>query len=511
MPATSMLARAIALALLGVAGAVSAAPQVDPTQDAAQDTQMQPLVAPQTAPTQDTQAQPLIAPPQPAQEQDQDIEPIGPPSAPPEVPPANVPLFGYTLEAGVEHSSNINLSEDNPVSQTLLVPRASFTYDQSGSTLQAHVVGQVEYIDYLEGDFDNQLRGALAGSLNWNIVPQRLAFSVIDTSTVQSVSILASNAPGNEQQVNVLSAGPVFSFRLGGTWHGQLEAHYINTIASESKGFDSQRELGVFRLIDDLNATDQLSGNVEAEHVHLQNPELVIGPVRNGYDRYDAYAHYVSNLVNHVTVDLTLGGSRYSFGNGFPDKSGVLARAHVDWRVDAHNSLSLGGARQLADAAEDMLLYPDQLLAIQEVGAGDLLGLNVGNNVVTPDVYRESLLDANYAWQGDRLHLSIGPYYRRVNYLGDTTLNRNEGGAGLDLSWRMTPLMTLGFGAGVARTHYTTLARRDTTYGFGPNLTDQLTQHWSWRASLTHGHRNSTEAGHGYNDNVAFFVLSYKR
>lgn len=512
MPASKMLARAIALALLGVVGAVSAAPQLDPTQNAAQQG-----AAPQTTPQQNAadviplepQAKPQTATP-PEQGEDQDIEPIGPPSAAPEVPPANLPLFGYTLEAGIEQSSNINLSEVNPINQTLLVPRATFTYDQSGSTLQAHVVGQIEYVDYLQGDFDNQLRGALAGSLNWDIVPQRLALSVLDTSTVQSVNILASNAPGNEQQVNVLSVGPVYSFRLGGTWHGQVEAHYMSTLASESKGFDSQRELGAFRLIDDLNATDQLSGNIEAEHVHLQHPDLVATPIRDGYDRYEGYVRYQSNVINHVTADVSLGGSRYSFGGGFPDKSGVLARAHVDWRMDEHNSFSVGGARELADAAEDMLLYPDQLLAVREMAAGDILGLGVGNNVITPDVYRERLIDADYSWQGDRLHFSIGPYFRNINYLGDTTLNRNERGAGLDLSYRLSPLMTLGFGAGVARTRYTTLDRRDTTYGFGPNLTDQLTPHWSWRASLTHNHRSSTAAGLGYNENVAFFVLAYK-
>lgn len=506
MPASKMLARAIALALLGITGFAVAAPQLDPTQNTAQQNAAEGIVplVPQQNPQQ------TATPPNRGPEQDEGIEPLGPPVIP-EVPPANLPLFTWTLEGGIEQSSNINRSGTDPTSQTLLVPRATFTYDKSGETLQAHAIGQIEYIDYLEGDFNNQLRGALAGSLNWNIVPQRLALSAIDTSTVQSVDVLTGNGPGNQQQVNVLSIGPVLSFRLGGTWHGQLEAHYIDTLASESKAFDSQREMGAARLIDDLNATDQLSGNIEAEHVHLQNPELVLGPIADGYDKYDAYLHYLSNIINHVSVDLTLGGSRYSFGNGAPDESGILARAHVGWQMDMRNSFGIGGTRQLADAAEDMLLYPDQLLTVQEMGAGDLLGLGIGNHVVTPDVYHETLLNADYAWTGDRLRVEVGPYYRRVNYLGDTTLNRNERGAGLNLSWKMSPVMTLGFGAGLQRTNYTTLDRRDTTYGFGPKIADQLTPHWSWRASLVHNHRSSTEAGRGYNDNTAFFVLAYQR
>lgn len=499
MPASKLLARAIALALLGVAGAALAAPQFDPTQN----TTPQDAAAQDAMPVLPQQTAPQPPPPPPEQE---GVEPIGPPNIP-EVPPANLPLFDWTLEAGVEHDTNINRNEDNPIGQTLLVPRATFSYDQNGSTLQAHAVGEVEYVHYVEGDFNDELRGALAGSLNWDIVPQRLALSAVDTSTVQPVNILARNGPGNFQQINVLSIGPVLSFRMGGTWHGQLAANYIDTLASVTKGFDSQREMGTFSLIDDLNATDQLSGNIEAEHVDLQNPDLTIGPVGNGYDHYDAYLHYLSKL-NKLTVDLTLGESRYSFANGFPDQSGVLARAQLNWNVDLHNSLSVGGARQLVDAAADMLLYPDQLVGFKDMTAGDL---GVGNTVVTSDVYEERMVNANYGWAGDRLHVSVGPYYRRINYLGAPLLDRNERGAGLDASWRLSPLMTLGFDAGAQRTQFSTLDRRDSGYGFGPSLTDQLTPHWSWRAELTHRHLGSTQAGLSYNDNVAFFVLSYKR
>lgn len=502
MPAPKTLACAIALALCGFAELAIAAPQVDPTQNAAQQNAAQGLVPlPQPQNPQQT-----ATPPNQGEPQDEGIEPLGPPVIP-EVPPANVPLFDWTLEAGIEQSDNINRRENGGKSQTLLVPRATFSYDQSGSTLQAHAIGELEYIHYVQGDFDDELRGALAGTLNWNIVPQRLALSVLDTSTVQPVDILVNNGPGNFQQVNVFSIGPVLSFRMGGTWHGQLEAHYINTLASESKAFDTDRELGAFRVIDDLNATDQISANFEAEHVRLQNPDLVVGPIADGYDHYDAYLHYLSQLKS-VTVDLTLGESRYSFGSGLADENSVLARARIDWRMDLHNSFSIGGARQLADAAADMLLYPDQLVAFKDMAAGDL---GVGNAVVTPDVYRERMLDADYSWEGDRLHVSVGPYYRRINYLGDTTLNRNERGAGVDLSWRLTPVMTLSFDAGAARVNYTTIDRRDKGYGFGPSLTDQLTPHWSWRAELLHHHLSSTEADRGYTDNVAFFVLAYKR
>jgi hypothetical protein len=136
MPAPKTLACAIALALCGFAELAMAAPQqVDPTQNAAQQNAQDIVpLEPQQNPRQ------TATPPDQGLPQDQGIEPLGPPEIP-EVPPANVPLFGWTLEAGIEHDTNMNRSETDPIGQTVLVPRASFTYDQSGSTLQAHAFG----------------------------------------------------------------------------------------------------------------------------------------------------------------------------------------------------------------------------------------------------------------------------------------------------------------------------------------------------------------------------------
>ncbi|HET7557928.1 MAG TPA: hypothetical protein VFK08_07615, partial [Rhodanobacteraceae bacterium] len=137
--APKTLACAIALALCGFAELATAAPQVDPAQNAAQQNAAQGLVPLPQNPQQ------TATPPDQGEPQDQGIEPRGPPVVP-EIPPANVPLFGWTLEAGIDHDTNLNRSETNPIGETVLVPRASFTFDQSGSTLQAHAIGEIEYI-----------------------------------------------------------------------------------------------------------------------------------------------------------------------------------------------------------------------------------------------------------------------------------------------------------------------------------------------------------------------------
>src|SRR5579885_2326518 len=130
MPVSTMLARGVALALMGMAGVSGA--QVD---------------SPAAVPP-DVQAISVVPPGYGS-------------NAPAGLHPNEGPAtqLNYTLELGAEHSSNINLSESDPVSQDLLIPRLFFTFDQTGSTVQAHAVGQVEYRDYLQGDFGNEVRG----------------------------------------------------------------------------------------------------------------------------------------------------------------------------------------------------------------------------------------------------------------------------------------------------------------------------------------------------------------
>lgn len=421
---------------------------------------------------------------------------------------ASAAQLDYTLELGAEHSSNVNLSDTDPVSQNLLIPRLAFTFDQSGSTVQARAVGQIEYRDYLGGAFNNEFRGQLAGALNWIVVPQRLAFSVTDSSSVQPVDTLVSNTPGNLQQVNVLSAGPVLSFRLGETLRGQTELRYTDTSASKTKDFDSQRELGAVRLLDDLNATDQLSGNIEAEHVDIRHANG--GLFSPSYDRYNVYGRYQSKLA-HAQIDAALGWSKFAFGNGQQDQSGTLARARIDWEATSRSTFELELARQFTDTAEDLMVDPDQIGNATDINSINNVNITPGTSVVTPDVYLEHRIDVSYAFQGDRLGLRIAPFYRRARYVNDPTLDQDGRGAVLDLNYRLRPLLTLGFSAGGERVRYSTIDRRDDTYSYGPHLNDQMTQHWSWRLDLTRNQRRSTAPGRGYSENIVFFALSYQR
>src|SRR5262245_35036514 len=90
----------------------------------------------------------------------------------------------YLVEMAIEHNDNVNLSENDPVSEDILEPIVGFAISEDGSTVQANATGAVQYRDYLGGEFSDEFRGQLSGHLNWTMVPKRLNLTVEDYLTV---------------------------------------------------------------------------------------------------------------------------------------------------------------------------------------------------------------------------------------------------------------------------------------------------------------------------------------
>lgn len=413
--------------------------------------------------------------------------------------PAGAYQLNYSLDMALGYSDNINQSATDPVGQAIAIPRLDFDFKEEGASLRVNALGQIEYRDYLQGDFGNEVRGQLSGVATWIIVPHRLNFDFEDYAAVQPVDILAPNAPNNQQQTNVFTLGPTFDFRVYQTLNGQAELRLTNSTASETKDFNSNRVLGAVRLIKDLNPLDQLSANVEYRDIHFTDASG--GP---DYSRIDGFVRYQSKL-SQLDLDLAGGYSRVSF-SGAGDDSGFIGRAVLTWRATASNTFSLGVVRQFADASQDLVVDPAALVA-----AAQGTGIVVGSSAITPDVYLEDRFQAGYGYQSERFRVRIDPYYKKLDYLLDPMLNQTSHGVVAGISYRMRPLWTLAFDVTGERRDYGTIDRRDEDRRYDLSFTDQLARHWSVRADLIRNERKSTELDQGFRENIAFLTLIFKR
>lgn len=416
----------------------------------------------------------------------------------------------YSLYVGVEHSDNIALSSDNPVSQNVLIPGMNFAYTQQGSTFQANVLGTLEYHDYLGSRFDDQTQVQLAGQGNWTVLPQRLDFAVEDYAAVQPVDSLASNAPDNQQQTNVLSVGPTLHLQFGQAMRGQVDLRYINSYASKVDEFNSSRGLLALRLFRDISPTDQVSANAETQRVAFDNADT--GP---NYTRNEAYLRYTSKLAR-FNADVLVGWSQLKYSHAGSDSS-PMARLTIGWQPTLRSSFSVSASYEYADAALDMMTpigqasLSDLTGGTGGIGTGIGSGIVTGNAVVDSQVYLQRLLEATYAYNSERWTFSIAPLYRKLHYLNDPTFDQVGKGGSLSATYRLRPTMMLSAFAAGERLTYQTLNRTDRTVRFGLDLTNQVTPHWSWHASVTRQRRNSNAVGQNYRETELFFSVVYRR
>jgi hypothetical protein len=415
--------------------------------------------------------------------------------------PACAGQFDYSLSAGIEHSDNINLSATAPVSQSVLIPGLGFSYAEQGATLQARVTGAAEYRDYLGGAYSDQKFGELAGLANWTLLPERLDFVAQDYASVQPLSTLSSDAPGNQQQTNVVALGPVLRFDLGRAVHGQAELRYIGSRASRTTQFNSSRGEGALRLTRDVSPTSQLSLNLESQDVNFDQAG------ETDYRRDEGFARYVHKLA-HLDFDAAAGWSRVRFDHR-GSTSDPLARASVNWHASARNMLGISYMRDYSDAAEDLIDLSGSVES--SIRAAAPANIQTGGAVIGGGAYLERRIEGYYGYGGERLTVSMSPWYRKLHYIegGNPDQTGRGGDAGLD--YRLRERLTLSAFANIERVEYSTLARRDTTRNLGLGLRQLLSDHWSWRLSLVDRHRTSTDPGGRYHAREAYFGIVYQR
>ena len=60
--------------------------------------------------------------------------------------------------------------------------------------------GNLQYLHYVDGSFDDGFRGALSAQAGWTLIQERLEFVVEDYLSRQPIDTLAAFSPGNEQR-----------------------------------------------------------------------------------------------------------------------------------------------------------------------------------------------------------------------------------------------------------------------------------------------------------------------
>ena len=413
--------------------------------------------------------------------------------------PAESLRVDYVLGASFLHSDNINLSETDPDSESVLSPKVSFEATQSGSSTSFKARGSLQYLDYRDNTYGDEARGDFAGQFNWMLLPQRLTLVVEDYLGRQPVDFTAGYSPGNQQQINVFTAGPSLFARFGTATRAQFDVRYSDTYAEETREFNGNRYLVAGRLFRDLGTSRWLSANVEASSIRfdLDTPSA-------DYDRYDAFVGYRQESTR-LNVDVAVGYTRLEQDNAPGSESSPLARAELDWQLAPRSVLSATASYQFADTASDLVANSSRLdtLVIEDVAAP--------TGLVGPAVYRQRRYEVGYRYTGERWNFQVRPYLERTDYNDATLVGWKTRGGYANADYQLRPRLALNLSAiredrefaDGSRNDQDTLARIGLTYDFSRHLSGSVG--WQRRE------RDSDVPGQDYRENVATISVSYRR
>lgn len=411
-------------------------------------------------------------------------------------PAALCARIDYVIDAGVEHDDNVQLAAANPDSQRILRTGVGFILTQEGSTVQALVTGRGDYRNFDDG-VDDGVEGVLSAYLNWVMIDDRLSFSIQDELELQAIDRFAADSPGNRQQVNVLSMGPNFLFKIGDTLQGRVEARYIDTHAEVTEEFDSNRIGAAVRVAKAFDANSSLGLNAQWTDVDYDQDLSA-----RDHKRVDLYANYIRAQA-HTDYAIDVGYSRLDYADG-ERRSGPLLRLEAGWRPRERSRLALTLVNQFSDAADTSLAEGVD----GRVAAAIPDGILVNDSAVIASAYREKRVSVAWDYSGERLGWRIEPYAQRLSYLDAQQPDERVQGMLLGLDYRVGADMTLRAWAGIERVEYTQLDAREDTRRAGVSLEKQWTRHWSSSISYTRYERDS-DILDDVHQNVWYLWMSY--
>lgn len=406
--------------------------------------------------------------------------------------------LNYQIELTGLHSDNINLSEDNEVSESVIIPRLKFDFSEEGSVVEIKARGELERRHYSKDQFENETRGQFAGQLNWSVLPQRMNIVVEDYLSEESINFRDGRYPGNLQQVNIFLAGPSFYARFSDATRLQLDLRAADTHAEVAEGFDSRRYSAAAVLEHDLTPTSNVSLHATGTRVDFDDDLESVD-----YTRQDAFVRYDGNL-RDVDYQLDLGRSRLN-RSSTNDASTSLARAILQWRITPASRLRLRARRQFADEVQDMIVRlsdPDESLIPELVDAS--------SSLVTGGVYRQREMEVEYRFNGERFGLRARPRYRTFDYLDTTSNDRTERSFTYQLSYRLTPLTSVVLN-GMERNRDFDNGQEDRDHVYSLGVEQQRTRHWGWRAVVLRNERESNQPDPEYKESVVYLTLWWKR
>lgn len=409
-------------------------------------------------------------------------------------PGAHAVRVDWTVDAGVEHNSNVGMEDTAPRSQYISRAGLGFTVTEDSSALRLLLTGRTDYQHY-QDTYSDRLDATMRGRMDWMAVPERLHLTVEDTLTTRPVDGLVPGSPANRQRLNTFAAGPTLFFRLGATMQGAAHLRYIRNTAEESRELDATRHAGGVRAIHAFDATRRMSVNLEAETIDFDHDAEA-----RDLDRLDVFLRHEVDLAS-LRLGADAGWTRLEYDDG-EDLGEPLFRFDAAWTPGARNRYTLEASSQFSDASRD------GRGAIDPAG-GIPVDVPVGEVTPVSSQFKERRLELGWLHTGGRYTLGVTPFAYEARYVDVGTLDHDGRGLRIDATWSLRPTLVLEASLLRDRIDYFNLGDTNDSRRYRIGLRRQLTRHWSARLSWDRYERRMASTGSRIDQDAIYLSVGY--
>jgi hypothetical protein len=333
--------------------------------------------------------------------------------------------FAYGAGYSLAYDSNITRVPSGAVAEFTQTLLGGFAYQERSVDSNARVLAQVERRDYLRKTYTDDYALFVDAAGAWAIVPKLFSWSIQDVARQARIDLTVPDTPSNRTNVNYLSTGPDFTFRLGPANTAAIGAAYGRLDVANSSG-DNQRYSGYARWLYPLSPQSTLSANYEAVQVDFRDPISF-----TNYRQQDAFLRYETHSsFNTFTIDA--GASRVT-PDGAKELTGPLARLKLWRQLTSESSLWMALESLYSNTGND-LLTAAVTTPTQPVGSGPV----PSTIVITNDVYYSKRGDIAYENQGGHLGFALRGHARSVDFQEQNQNDFDEYGGRIEGTWIFT-------------------------------------------------------------------------
>jgi hypothetical protein len=400
----------------------------------------------------------------------------------------------YEFSAGAAQSDNITRQPDNEQSETVAIVGVQFSLDEQTRRLEAELVGNLAYNDYLDDTYDSDIIGSFAGRTRVSLVEDRLAWTLSDNFGQVLSDPFLPETPENRGNVNYLSTGLQAGFPVGRQLAVGLGANYSQA-SYESRPFDSSTvgfEADFTRQIADGNS---LGLNLRSAQLKYDEDALSI----NDHDQFEAFVRYaVTGARTRLTVD---GGYSSLDSEAIGEETGALLRLNVSRRLSSASTLQLDIGQEFSNSAS--------AFASSQIGGN--IGLNAAPGLQTAAPFTWQHADLRWNLAGNRTTLGINVGSQKRKFEDQPALDQRLTSYAVNVGRDLTPVMDLQLGLRQGRTRFEIPGTDYSELSASAALAYRFTRHLVMSLTYSFEDRDSDLPIATYQESRIWLTLAYRR